>query len=84
MQTLNVKFYYDAEGNVLAHPKDQRSAARVLEVWEWEEEPERRFMKVTVRELPSGKAYTITQDLPAMKRFFRFLRDRDAGGRSDA
>lgn len=73
MQTLTVKFYYDADGNILAHPQAQRNA-RVLETMGWEEEPERRLVQVTVRELPNGKAYDVTHDWPdAVKRFFRWI-----------
>lgn len=78
MQTLTVKFYYDADGNILSHPQAQRNA-RVLETMGWEEEPERRLVQVTVRELPNGKTYDVTRDWPnAVKRFFKWIQ-KEAG-----
>ena len=78
METTSCEFYYDADGNVLAHPQDQRGA-RVLETMEWEEEPERQLAKVTIRELPNGKVYDVTHDWPdAVKRFFRWIQ-KEAG-----
>ena len=71
-----MKLLYDDQGNVLTHRRDERTARAEI-VWEYEEEPVRRLVGITINDRRLRRSFPVTGSPDAIRRYFAWIAKGD-------